>query len=166
MVDTLKGYLLDTNHVAAVCRKDAAIIRKLDAFPAGTQIRTNVITLGEVEAGNRITVTTNQKKRDEYVAELEKRFLPEVLPITVKTRFYYAEIMGRLWDKHGPPTRKVKTERWLVEQFAVDINDIWSVAIAWDHGFTFVTTDEMERIKEVISDDEVLFDCWLPKRQN
>lgn len=165
MVDELKGYLLDTNHVAAVCRKDESIIRKLGAFPAGTQIRTNVITLGEVEAGHRITVTTNQKKRDEYVTELEQRFLPKALEITAKTRFTYAEVMGRLWNKHRPPNPKIKTERWLVEKFGVDINDVWSVAIAWEHGFTYVTTDKMELIKEVISDDEVLFDCWLPRTE-
>jgi predicted nucleic acid-binding protein len=166
MVDKLKGYLLDTNHVAAVCRKDRAICAKIEAFPPGTQVRANVITLGEVEAGHRITVTTNQKKRDEYVAELESRFLPEALGITVKTRFAYAEIMGRLWNNHRPPSSKVKTERWLVEKFAVDINDVWSVAVAWEHGLTFVTTDDMEEIRKVISDDEVSFECWLPKRQN
>ena len=165
MVDKLTGYLLDTNHVAAVCRKDAAIIRKIESFPLGTQIRTNVITLGEVEAGHRMNPTTNQKKRDEYVAELENRFLPKALEITVKTRFAYAEIMGRLWHKYRPPNRKIKTERWLVEQFAVDINDVWSVAVAWEHGFTYVTHDKMERIREVVTEEEVPFDCWLPRKE-
>jgi predicted nucleic acid-binding protein len=164
VADKLKGYLLDTNHVAAVCRKDPAIIRKLDAFPPGTQIRTNVITLGEVEAAHLIIPTTDQKKRDEYTAELNKRFLPEALGITVTTRFTYAKIISRLWQKHPPPNRKKKTERHLVEQFVVDINDVWSVAIAWEHGFTFVTQDKMEHIREVISETEVPFECWLPTK--
>ena len=163
MVDKLKGYLLDTNHVAAVCRLDPTIIRIIDAFPAGTQIRTSVITLGEVEAAHRIVTTTNQKRRDEYIVELNRRFLPKPLEITVKTRLYYAEIIGRLWERQPPPKAKKKTERHLVEEFAIDINDVWSVAIAWTHGFTFVTHDKMERIREVVSETEVPFECWLPR---
>jgi len=160
----VKGFLLDTNHVAAYCRKDPAIMRIIDALPPDTQIRANVITLGEVEAGHKMNPTTNQRKRDEYTARLNEKFLPEAINISVNTRFYYADLMGRLYRKYPPAKGSIgknKTERYLLETFGVDINDVWSVAVAWEHGLIFATHDKMERIREVILASEVQFVCWI-----
>jgi predicted nucleic acid-binding protein len=124
----------------------------------------SVIALGEVEAGHQMAPTTNKTRRDEYVAELNERFLPTAIGISVKTRLYYAQIIGRLWVKCQPPSSKKKTERHLVEAFSVDINDVWSVAVAWEHGLIFLTHDKIEHIKSVVTDKEVLVDCWLPRK--
>lgn len=155
----MPGYLLDTNHAAAACRKHPGVLAKLHSLPANTQVRVCCVTLGEIEAGHQMNPTTNQQRRNDFIAELNRRFLPSALPISSSTRFYYANIIGRIWKKNPPANARIKTERHLVKNVGVDINDIWSVATAWEHGLIFVTQDKMTPIRNVVP--EVTMDCWL-----
>lgn len=153
----MPGYLLDTNHVDGVCRKEAKIIAKLESLPTGTQVRASVITLGEVEAGHQTTRTTNQRRRDEWTEQLNAQFLPEALHITPATRHTYAQIVSGILRAH-PKKPNRRTEFHLVKQ-GVDINDVWIAASALEHGLTLVTTDHMDCIREAAP--HLKIECWL-----
>ena len=155
----MPGYLLDNNHVAALFQRHSGVIQKLRSLPPDTQLRACVVTLGEIKAGHQMTTTTNQPRMDDYTAFVNGEFRPNALPISASTDQYYADIIGRIWQQHPPANPKIKTEAHLVS-LGVDINDVWAVACAWEHGLIFVTTDKMTRIKQLVP--EVQFDCWIP----
>ena len=154
----MPGYLLDTNHVGAIASRQTKIVAKRDSLPRNAQIRACVITLGEIEAGHQMTQSTDQEKRDEYTKFVNREFVPNALGITASTRFHYADVMGRLWEAHPPP-RGVKTERYLVSKFGVDINDVWTIAVAIEHGLTLVTQDRMPEIRAIVPELDV--ENWL-----
>lgn len=149
---------MDTNHVVAVFNRKPSVVARLASLPPGTQIRASVITLGEIEAGHAMTVTTNQARRDEYTAFINAEFLPHAIVVSAGTRFYYAKMIGQIWRKHPPARSSISTERHLVD-LKVDVNDIWTACVAWEHGLTLVTQDRMERIREAAP--ELAFDNWL-----
>jgi predicted nucleic acid-binding protein len=152
------GYLLDTNHVAALCGGSPVLVQKVASLPANTQFRACTITLGEFEAGHLMTQSTDQKKRDDAADFLNRVFLPNALPVSISTRLYYAQIISRIWQQQGPAKGSVRTEMHLVT-LGVDINDVWVVAVAWEHGLVLVTKDKMEYIKNAVP--EVRMECWL-----
>lgn len=159
----MRGYLLDDNHVAGLFREEATILRKIRSIPVDWQMRVCNVTIGELEAGHRMTQTTDQSRRDAFEKFIVKNILHLGLEVSVHTRDKYAEIMGRIWKKHPPSDGKKKTERHLLD-LGVDINDVWAVAVACEHGLTFVTTDKMACIREAVGDD-VHFDNWLEQPQ-
>jgi predicted nucleic acid-binding protein len=128
------------------------------SLPPNTQLRACAITLGEIEAGHRMTRTTNQQRRDDYTTFVNEKFLPNSLPISHTTRLSYAEIIARIWQRHPPANSKIRTEAHLL-QLGVDVNDVWVVSAAWEHGLILVTQDKMECIREAIP--EVQIECWL-----
>jgi predicted nucleic acid-binding protein len=157
----LVGYLLDTNHVGLLARKEAGIVARLQSQPPDTQVRICAITLGEITASRETTTTTNQQKRDEEDAFIKANLLPNLLPISNSTGIYYGLIIGRLGRSHPSPSQHTRTEYHLVAHLGVDINDVWVVASAWEHGLTLLTTDKMECIRDVVNATEVRFDSWI-----
>jgi len=156
----LRGYLLDANHVDAYHLEHPTFIERLRQVPADTLVRICTITLGEIEAGLRITTTTDQARRDDYAVFIINE-LPLAIEVGVATRFYYAEIIERIFRRHSPPHgKKTKTEPHLLS-LGVDINDLWTFAVAWEHGLTLLTQDKMTCIREVVSIEEVNVECWL-----
>ena len=152
------GCLLDTNHIDAIFLKKISVMGKINSLPVDTQLRVCAITLGEIEAGHRMTQTTNQRRRDDFTTFVNEKFLPNALPISHSTRLSYAEIISRIWNRHPPANPKSKTEAHLL-QLGVDVNDVWTVSVAWEHGLIFVTQDKMKCIKEAVP--EVQTECWL-----
>jgi predicted nucleic acid-binding protein len=152
------GYLLDTNHVAAVFNSKTNARRKLESLADNTQVRVCTITLGEIWAGHGMTITTNQRRRDEYVAFVLERFAPNALEVSVSTGWYYSEIMSRIWKNNQPTTSRKRTEQHLLD-LHVDINDVWTVAVAWEHGLIFATQDKMECIRLAVP--EVQMESWM-----
>jgi len=152
------GYLLDTNHVDALFHRKPGVIQKIASLPPDTLLLACAITLGEIEAGHRMNKTTDQRRRDDYTAFVNKEFRPNALPISQSTGLSYAEIIGRIWERHPPANSKIKTEAHMV-QLGVDINDVWVVAVALEHGLILVTQDKMKCIREVVP--EVQVECWL-----
>lgn len=155
----MRGYLLDNNHVQAYFRQVPSVIAKIRSTPVDWQIRVCTITLGEIEAGHQMTKTTDQQRRNDYAKFVTEHFVHHWLEVSYSTRIKYGEIMGAIWRAHTPASTSIKTERHLVD-LGVDINDVWTVAVAWEHNLTFVTTDAMSCIREAVKDD-VIFDCWL-----
>jgi len=155
----LRGYLLDVNHVGPFTREEPGIMAKARATPAHHLIWISTIALGEIEASHRgMTETTDESKRSEYIRLLNQKLEPFKLSVSEFTPACYGEIMGRIWQQH-PPSPKVETEKHL-SNLGVDINDVWAVAMAWEHGLTFLTTDKMACIREAVL-GEVEFDCWV-----
>jgi predicted nucleic acid-binding protein len=134
------------------------LVQKVQSLPQDTQLRACAITLGEFEVGHLITQSTDQKKRDDATGFLNRVFLPNALPIAASTRFYYAQIIARIWQRQGPAKASTRTEIHLVK-LGLDINDVWVVAVAWEHGLILVTTDKMESIRKAVP--EVQMECWL-----
>ncbi len=133
------------------------MVQKVRSIPPDCLLWVCTITLGEIEAGHRMTKTTDQLKRDEYDRFVNDNFPHVALEVSLSTRNYYAEIIARIWRKHPPPPKK-RTERHLLD-LGVDINDVWAVAVAWEHGLIFVTEDKMTCIREAVGSD-VQFECW------
>lgn len=154
----MPGFLLDVNHVQPYWKKPEALCAKLAQLTPPVMIRVCTVTLGEMEFGHRATRTTNQGVRDEFTAWINENLLPHALEISIHTRQYYANILEDIWRKH-PAGRKTKTERRLAD-LGVDINDVWAVAVAWEHGLTFCTTDQMAPVREAVR-GHVDFDCWV-----
>lgn len=151
------GYLMDTNHVSALAGGRQSVVAKLTSLPANTQIRASTITLGEIEAGHEMTVTTNQRRRDECIAFIQANFVPNALPISHSTGYYYAKIMGRIWKRYPPANGSISPDRHLASH-GVNVNDVWIVASALEHGLTFLTNDKMSCIR--LDTPEVTWDNW------
>ena len=158
----IKGYLFDNNHVSAWYNRVPKVLAKVRSLPKGTLICTCATVLGEVEAGYAITQSTNLDIREDYIRWLNEQFLANCLEVTTSTRIAYAEIIGRLWARNPPrPGTKMKTERHLVQNFGIDINDVWIAACAREHNLVLVTHDAMEKIREVIAPDFLAIECWI-----
>jgi len=144
--------------VQALFHKQPNVIKKIESLPRETHFFASTITLGEIEAGHQMTQTTNQKRRDEYTTWVIEKFVPHAYPVKESTRHYYAQIIGRIWRKHPPAKSSISTEAHLVS-LGVDINDVWTVAVAWEHGLVFVTQDAMQCIREAVG-NELRMECW------
>ena len=155
----MQGYLLDVNHIEAFFREEPSLINKIRLIPAERLLWVCSITLGEIEAGHRMTQTTNQVKRDEYIKFVHDKFSHLELEVTGHSREHYAEIIGRIWQNYPPTNNKKKTDHHLLD-LGVDINDVWAVAVAWERGLAFVTSDRMTCIKDAVG-AEVVFENWL-----
>lgn len=155
----MRGYLLDVNHIEAHFRKHPPFMEKYRLVPIDTQWRICSITLGEIEAGHLMSVSTDQRKRDAYAAFVIDEYLHRSLDVVASTRGYYASIIGRIWQKHRPASKDAETERHLVDH-GVDVNDVWLVSAAWEHGLIVLTEDAMPCIREAVG-SEVKFECWI-----
>ena len=156
----MPGYLLDSNHVHGIFHQQPSVVKKFRLLPDGTQVRLCVITLGEIEAGHQMTRSGVPERRADYAKHVIAKYHSSALGVSVGTRIYYAQILGRIWQLHPPPSKDVGTEEHLVS-LKVDINDVWTAAIAWEHGLVFVTRDRMKRIKEVLKADELKVENWF-----
>ena len=133
-------------------------VAKLRSLPKGDLPRICAITVGELEAGHRITKTSDQARRDAFTKFIVEHLHPFALPLTITTRFRYADIIERLWAKHKPPLGGAKRTEMHLVSLGIDINDVWIVAVAWEHNLTLLTSDKMEKIREVIPD--VAIENW------
>jgi predicted nucleic acid-binding protein len=116
------------------------------------------ISFGETEAGNRITNNPHPGIRSARTSRIYAKFLADALAITPTTAPYYGQIMERIFKAH-PPKKKVDTEDHL-RSLRVDLNDVWTAAIAWEKGLKFITTDGMPCIRAALQRD-VDFDDWI-----
>jgi predicted nucleic acid-binding protein len=135
-------------------------MEKYREVPADWQWRIAATTLGELQASHLMSTSSNQSRRDEYSAFVVEEYSHNVIQIGASTAFYFAEVIGRIWHKHPPPSDKTRTDRHLLD-CGVDINDVWLVATAFEHGLIVLTTDKMPCIREILTEQEVRFECWL-----
>ena len=154
----MRGYLLDTNHVDPLFRKEPVIMARFNAVPQDQQIRLSTITLGEIEAGNLLADPPDAQRQDDLNRFLNDYFISTALCVEVATRIDYAVLLARIIEKHPRPSHSKKMRQHLYD-LAVDINDLWIVSIAREHGLTVCTEDGMAVIRAAAYD--VAFDNWL-----
>ena len=130
---------------------------RLRKVPVDNPARVCAITLGELEWGSLRTPTTDQRKRDKYLEFIRTDLHPWAYEVTRHSGDHYAEILRRIWERN-PPGRKVRTQKRLTD-LGVDVNDVWIVAVAWEHNLTLLTTDQMPIVREAVQGD-VEFDNW------
>ncbi len=112
------SYLLDTNIVAALFRKDSAVNRHLEAAP---NILVPSIAVGELYYGARKSsrVSENLNQVDDFCSQ------NELLDCDLETARVYGEIKNLLRQKG----------------YTLPENDVWIAAIALGNGLTLVTRD-------------------------
>jgi predicted nucleic acid-binding protein len=127
---------------------------------------TSAISLGEVEAGYRITPNHDGNVEVEFRKWLTKEFLQKpsgvnfVLPVDEGIRTFYGDIIGRICAQHPGRNMKERTEAFL-NSHGADINDVWIVATAWAYNLTLLTNDSMTVIRSVVTPSEVNILDWL-----
>jgi predicted nucleic acid-binding protein len=154
----VRGYLLDTNHIGPLFRKEVGIVTRYKAIPADWQIRTSTITLGEIEAGNLLADPADAQKQDDLNRFLNEYFIGTALGVEVATRIDYGILLARILEKHPRASKSIKLRKHLCD-LGVDVNDLWIVSIARERNLTVCTSDDMVIIKEAAHDVE--FDSWL-----
>jgi predicted nucleic acid-binding protein len=154
----VKGYLVDANHVQAHFERVASFMSKVRSVPVSDLLWLCATTLGEIQAGHEMSTTTNEQRRREFDKFVIDQYQHVVLEVGSSTPMYYAWIMGRVWNKHRPANHRIGTDTHLVS-LGVDVNDVWLVATAWEHGLIVLTHDKMPCIREAAP--EVRFDCWI-----
>jgi predicted nucleic acid-binding protein len=123
----------------------------------------SAISIGEIEAGYRITPNHDPQIEADFRKFIRTEFLEPVtfvLPVDENTKTHYADIVGRICNAHPGRNPRQRTEAFL-NTHGVDINDVWIVATAWDHKLTLLTHDSMSEIRKVVTSGEVLVDDWL-----
>jgi tRNA(fMet)-specific endonuclease VapC len=153
----VNGYLMDTNHVVAWEAQHPALLAKVNSLPKNTLVFSSAITLGETSAGHEMTAGDPQR-RHQVNQFLNIYVIPYSVAITDRTRSYYGQIMGRIWKQHPPSKASISSDAHLVA-LGVNMNDVWIVASAWEHGLTLLTTDSMTVVREAAP--EVTFENWL-----
>lgn len=152
----MNGYLMDTNHVTAWEAQNPTLLAKLKTLPTNTLVCTSAITLGEISAGHHMT-RGDAARRHQVKQFLNVHVLPYAVSISHYTESYYGQIMGRIWKQIPPAKASISSDAHLLA-LGVDMNDVWIVACAWEHGLTLLTTDNMTHIRAVT--EEVTFDNW------
>jgi len=153
----VNGYLMDTNHVTEWEAQNPVLVARVKSLPTTDMIFTSAITLGEIAAGHEMTPGGDLHRRHLVRQFLNLNCIPNTVSVSHYTESYYGKIMGRLWKRKPPASRSVPTETHL-RNLGVDINDVWIVACAWEHGLTLLTSDSMTPIRDVTP--EVTFENW------
>jgi predicted nucleic acid-binding protein len=160
----LNGYLLDTNHLDAYFSRNQRFMSHLEPLAPERQIIwTSAISLGEIEAGYRITPNHDPQREADFRRFIQREFVQSpnfVLPVDENTRTYYGDIVGRICNAHPGRNPRQRTEAFLNAQ-SVDINDVWIFATAWAHNLTLLTHDSMTEIRRIVTDSEVPVRDWL-----
>ncbi len=152
----MNGYLMDTNHVTALEAGNQVLLTNWNALPDNTLVFTSAITLGEIAAGHEM-IPGDLQRRHQVKKFLELYFIAQAVCVSYTTESYYAQIMGRIWRRNPPHKASVTTDEHLVAR-GINVNDVWIVACAWEHGLILLTTDKMAAIKDVTP--EVKFENW------
>lgn len=147
---------MDTNHVTAWEAENQTLVTKLRSLPKNTLVYASAISLGEISAGHEMNSGDNQR-RHLFRQFLNVYIIPNAVSVSHATDSYYGQIMGRIWKRIPPSKASISTDAHLVAH-GVNINDVWIVACAWEHGLTLLTTDKMTLIREVTP--EVKFENW------
>lgn len=151
----MADYLVDGNHVTAFFNKETNVVQRLVSVPAGTLFFLSKIIRGELEGGHRLAPNADPTKLAAFWTFVGQQF--NAINPTDDTSRYYGEIIGRISQNH-PRKTGTKVERWLTN-IGVQTNDVWFVAEAWSHNLICLTSDKMEKIKAVVTND-VAFDNW------
>lgn len=145
----MRALLLDNNHIQAAFNEEPAFLERLAKVPAERGLWVSDKTLEEIDNGHRITTTTNQARRDEFISWADEMFRYFTLPTTDTTIALHDEIIDRILSKRPHKNRGITREQHL-DNIGVDDYDVWAAAAAWEHNLTLLTQDRMACIREVV----------------
>lgn len=155
---SVRGYLVDANHVTAWETANATFMAKLNQKPPECLIYVSAITFGEIQWGLAVTTSTDTARRKQFDAFVARELWHFVLDVSAPVALAYADILARLWRAHPPAKADTKTDAHLVS-LGVDVNDVWLVATAKERNLTVLTQDKMTHVRGVVP--EVTFECWI-----
>lgn len=146
-------YLLDTNHLSQLLKRDARIIARLSTL-SEVFVATCVIVRGEL-----IFMAAKSEQRSTNMAQVEAvlRRLP-VLPIDEAVADWYGTLKAALVDRFGPKER-AKRRHATLQSLGVSENDLWIAAIAKRHTLKIVSSDtDFERLQQIT---DLQVESWL-----
>ena len=121
-------FLLDTNVVIALFRKDKAVI---EAIRHADEVFIPVIVLGELYYGARKSAHADENV--DRITDLART--GSLLSVDEKTAEFYGTVKNALRTSGTP----------------IPENDIWIAAVARQHGLTIVTRDEhFRKVEELL----------------
>lgn len=154
----MRAYLLDNNHIQAFFNEEPEFLKRFLSIPASCGLFVCDKTLEEIDNGHRISPTTNQARRDEFVVWAKETFKHFQLNSTDTTVALHDEIIERILENHPMKLKSITDEQHLTN-LGVDDYDVWAVAMAWEHNLTMLTQDKMALIREAVG-GEVTFENW------
>jgi predicted nucleic acid-binding protein len=154
----VNAYLLDNNHIQAFFQRESAFMNRFGKIPIERGLFVCDKTLEEIERGHRITVTTNQTRRDEFIAWVQETFSHYRIDTSEHTNDLHDAIRHKILELHPRRDAQITDDAWL-ERLGVDDYDVWPAAMSWEHNLTFLTQDKMACIREVLN-GIVEFDNW------
>jgi len=162
----VRDFLLDTQTVRywydIKCRQHEAVAANIASFCKQSELLehkprllVSVVTLGEIEFGNRVNPSPNARMQADYL-----RFVREQLPmpweVSEAAVGAYGELRCRLFNQCAPRERrkpKMRPEQLIdpvtSKELGIQENDLWLCAQAIGHSMVLVTNDAMRRICEV-----------------
>ena len=171
----MKVFLLDTNifspFVDEQHNSHAKVKKFIDGLtPEKDHIYTSPVVLGEITYGYGVCFNPDDLRKKAILSSLKKY---PVITITKHTVYHYAQVRSELFKKHGTriikkdiKTIKEKRPEELINKstalpLGIEENDLWIVASALERNMTFVTSDKMNRIRDVIHNDLKLPLDWV-----
>lgn len=156
----MKVYLLDTNIASALWdigdkHNQQALNFVRTAATRGDHIYISRIVVAEIEYGYALYASLNQPRRDK--ADAAMRAFKSIKEVGVGTTMHYANIRAELFRLFAPRTAKGKIKNVRPEQLVdkttalelgIQENDLWMVAVAVEYNMTFVSDDNISRIKD------------------
>lgn len=176
-----RDYLLDSTMLgyvaAAKCgsgldpRQIQQVATRLQSIrSAGARVFISAVTVGESEYGLLAAPKVAASLQEEARAVVNA-FLPGlILSVDADVaREHYAELRSRLFVKFAPKDARgvAKTNfigEWVdpstQKTLGVQENDVWIAAVAMAYNLTLVSSDKMNRIREVAGSD-LSYENWL-----
>jgi len=159
--EPLDTYLLDTNHVIALLRKNdtrrVTLLAKLAAMPPESPLCIAAVTLAELEVGCACKEVGRPDAQAEVRAAIANNKL-DVQSFTKHTAAEYGEIKALLmkrYDRAGRKNAAKWPEAWTKpttgEQLAADEIDLMIVSHARERNLVLVSDDAMSRIVDALA---------------
>lgn len=171
---TMLGYIAAAKCGGGLDPKTQQVATRLQAIRStkGRSVFISAVTVGESEYGLRTAPKVAASQQAEARAVVNA-FLPGlILSVDADVaREHYAELRSRLFTKFAPKNARgvAKTNfigEWIdpttQKTLGVQENDIWIAAVAMAYNLTLVSSDKMNRIREVAGSD-LSYENWLVK---
>ena len=157
MVDSIEGYLLDTNIASASWDYGApshgCVRQRLEEL-ADALVYVAAVSIAEVEYGLQIAPSIDAQRQSTVRSAMASY---KVLHVDQHTAQTYAEIRANLFRTHAPRNRRGRLTQKYVEdlvdrttgkQLGIQENDLWILSVAVQYNLIFVTNDRMPRVIE------------------
>lgn len=171
----MKTFLLDTNIVSPLLDNEHCNNPAVSKFIESIDYRKDhlyisPVVLAEIRFGYEICFKADEKRKKNILKEL--RQFP-VMDINKHTVPHYTDVRSALFKKYGKAEIKKgfskikeKVPEDLIDKstgksLGIEENDLWIVACALQHNMSFVTSDKMHRLKDIVKNELNLPLEWL-----